>query len=520
VTNRGSSSAAVFDFTIPKGEKGDTGETGAQGPKGDTGATGPQGPTGPAGPSGTLNTDNATAQAVNSSEALSGAVNLHKIAKTGSYNDLLDKPSGGGTEHNQRVSPNSVFRPENVNDNNGFSSEQLYSSRVFTRSDLRSVAVIHRSIYFRRQVAITQTSSQVLFGLFKDATNYLQVYFYGGSQLKCKLVVNNSTVQDVQIMSDFRAALNAYGDYAIEYDAAKALIRILSYNTSTSLTTVAAEYNISAWDLSSLTNVYIAAHVQNYANAMCCVNVLVNAPIEWEKYIAAPMNVGQYNVPFGTGYLEDIYLAGTGIEVGGTISQTISDTDKVATVANASVDYWKLGPSNMGNDWQFMWYHAKLRFSAVSEGAYICGGRFWDKVVVRAGGLTAAVLTQASDKFYPVVDTDYDLYYKFVVPVNSASFGQTYQRNTGLKLYGTVTVEVSEPYMFNPQAQNLCAETYNGAGFDGAIPFNGRCEFLDYEVTFNYAPTNLRIPMGATYIDTNGKIYMWNGSVWKQINNS
>ena len=93
VTNSGSAYAATFDFTIPKGDKGETGETGPQGPKGDTGATGPQGPTGPAGPSGTLNTDNATAQAVNSSEALSGNVKLHKVSKTGSYNDLLNKPT-------------------------------------------------------------------------------------------------------------------------------------------------------------------------------------------------------------------------------------------------------------------------------------------------------------------------------------------------------------------------------------------------------------------------------------------
>ncbi len=55
VVNSGSSSAAVFDFTIPKGDKGDTGETGPQGPKGDTGetgATGPQGETGATGPQG------------------------------------------------------------------------------------------------------------------------------------------------------------------------------------------------------------------------------------------------------------------------------------------------------------------------------------------------------------------------------------------------------------------------------------------------------------------------------------
>lgn len=64
ITNSGTSSAAVFDFVLPKGDKGetgDTGPTGPQGPKGDTGDTGPQGPkgdtgdtggTGPQGPAG------------------------------------------------------------------------------------------------------------------------------------------------------------------------------------------------------------------------------------------------------------------------------------------------------------------------------------------------------------------------------------------------------------------------------------------------------------------------------------
>ena len=64
ITNSGTSSAAVFDFVLPKGDKGetgDTGQTGPQGPKGDTGDTGPQGPkgdtgdtgeTGPQGPAG------------------------------------------------------------------------------------------------------------------------------------------------------------------------------------------------------------------------------------------------------------------------------------------------------------------------------------------------------------------------------------------------------------------------------------------------------------------------------------
>jgi len=41
VTNSGSSSAAVFDFTIPQGIKGDTGDTGSQGPAGVVAATAP-----------------------------------------------------------------------------------------------------------------------------------------------------------------------------------------------------------------------------------------------------------------------------------------------------------------------------------------------------------------------------------------------------------------------------------------------------------------------------------------------
>lgn len=42
---------------------------------------------------GKLNTNNSTAQAVNSSESFSGTVKLHKISKTGSYNDLLNLPT-------------------------------------------------------------------------------------------------------------------------------------------------------------------------------------------------------------------------------------------------------------------------------------------------------------------------------------------------------------------------------------------------------------------------------------------
>ena len=52
VTNAGTTSAAVFNFGIPKGPKGDKGDQGEQGPQGEKGDTGAQGPQGPAGQEG------------------------------------------------------------------------------------------------------------------------------------------------------------------------------------------------------------------------------------------------------------------------------------------------------------------------------------------------------------------------------------------------------------------------------------------------------------------------------------
>lgn len=55
ITNSGTSTAAVFDFVLPRGEqgpKGDTGDTGPQGPQGVQGETGATGATGPQGPAG------------------------------------------------------------------------------------------------------------------------------------------------------------------------------------------------------------------------------------------------------------------------------------------------------------------------------------------------------------------------------------------------------------------------------------------------------------------------------------
>jgi hypothetical protein len=63
ITNTGTATAPLFNFTIPRGDvgpqglKGDTGDTGAKGDTGDTGPAGIQGPQGDTGPSGTNGTN-------------------------------------------------------------------------------------------------------------------------------------------------------------------------------------------------------------------------------------------------------------------------------------------------------------------------------------------------------------------------------------------------------------------------------------------------------------------------------
>ena len=73
ITNSGTSTDAVFNFTIPRGNtgaQGDTGATGAQGIKGDTGNTGPKGDTGNTGPKG--DTGNTGAQGLKGDTGATG----------------------------------------------------------------------------------------------------------------------------------------------------------------------------------------------------------------------------------------------------------------------------------------------------------------------------------------------------------------------------------------------------------------------------------------------------------------
>ncbi len=408
-------------------------------------------------------------------------------------------------QHTLKVSPNSVFTELNTNG-------VLYSNRIIPFSDIRNASSIIRCVSYINNVTINYYNLWDILGLYVSENTFLRCYI-DAYNVKLQLKVNNTFIQNVTWGTiNGTLPINNYGDCAISFDAINRVFRLYSYDTSTTKITKVGEYDISSWDLSSITNVYLSSSVSMYRGNAVTTTVTVNQPLLLGNYIAVPLYLGYYNTPAGTPYNEDIYLAGTGLTIDGTVTQTVSDTDKVVAISYASESYFALGPTNMED--KYGWYHVKMRFSSVGEGAYFTIGAASPKrIVVESQGLPVSVLINLSDTFYPEVDTDYDFYFQFGIMQT-----QTYYRNYGVRAYGDMVVEVSEPYMFNNQVQNICAETYDGDGFVGAIPFFGDVTFLDYEYTGTGSPGNLRIPFGTlrTYL---GYIYMWNGTVWKMISN-
>ena len=95
VTNSGTESAAVLNFTIPKGE---TGAVGPQGPKGDKGDTGEQGPQGEQGPKGDKGDKGDTGETGPAGAGVpDGGTVGQLLGKTESGTSWIDPPQSGAS---------------------------------------------------------------------------------------------------------------------------------------------------------------------------------------------------------------------------------------------------------------------------------------------------------------------------------------------------------------------------------------------------------------------------------------
>lgn len=85
---------------------------------------------------GTLNTNNTTAQTASSSEALSGTIKLHKVAKTGTYSDLIGTPTIPTVPTNVSAFTNDANYVSSNNTANVYSGSSAPSSSLGSNGDI------------------------------------------------------------------------------------------------------------------------------------------------------------------------------------------------------------------------------------------------------------------------------------------------------------------------------------------------------------------------------------------------
>ena len=77
---------------------------------------------------GALNTNNATAQTPSSSESFTGNISLHKVSKTGSYNDLLNKPTIPAAQVQSNHSQNDPTAVDYIKNRTHYVAQAAYST--------------------------------------------------------------------------------------------------------------------------------------------------------------------------------------------------------------------------------------------------------------------------------------------------------------------------------------------------------------------------------------------------------
>jgi len=415
--------------------------------------------------------------------------------------DAVTRELKNNKSHVLKVSPNSVFEGVLV-------QPEFVSSRKFSFSDIHSATAIFRPVSYKSASNSSRFDVGALLGFYVSEATFIGL-FVESQKVRIYQYVNGTQIQMVEVGQQGNMVEN-YPDYAVSFDNDKKLFEVFAYDNNTETIVRTMYYDISSWDLSSLTNVYLKTTANDYSACICCTTVCINYPLDLGDYLHKHLNVGEFNNPQGTPYNDNLIVAGTEITAQGTTT-TVSATDKIVTVSYASETNYGLDVSNQTTD--YGWYHVRMAFSAVGSGAYITGGQAFGHIVIENGKSNVVHISSGSDKFYPVAGQTYDLYFQFN---HFDSYGK--QRNYGIKMFGDMTFEVTNPYIFNHQIQNLCAETYIGGSFAGAIPFNGDALFVPYEA-ISASANFIRTPLYSMKI-VSGAISMWNGSVWKQINNS
>ena len=344
------------------------------------------------------------------------------------------------------------------------------------------------------------------FTLWKDSRNYFGVY-RNDSSVKARLVVNNSVIQTENLVAAQAYTTNSYASVAFCIDLNRKVISC--YSISSGALTTVGSVDISTWDLSSFSEVSIYNNAFGHNHFVACDRVVINDYFDIEKLLKYQFEDGRYNTLSNEAKQDPVIIPHTSLLVGGTVTSEISNVHKISNVTNNNGAF-KLGPS-------------------VATGAK---GRYFVKFKITSGtckvtlGNGAAPILLDSNFNYLRTLTNVqsalenDTIYVLVFAVNGSSISAAV--TSFLRAYGSFTIETLDCGAFITQSMNVCAETFDGQYYIGNIPFKATSSSWVNEINWdtNDNTTWNGIAKYARYVNASGNIMMFNGTVWKQINNS
>ena len=495
----------------PRGPEGEIGPQGEQGIQGEIGPEGPRGPEGPKGDKGDpfIYTDFTQPQLEGlrgpkgdkgdkGDDGVDGTVSFDELTisqkseLTGGLRDDIAEELQADTVSIVNVPPSNVFA--NV-------PASMLSYETFTPDTLKVVSIIEKNALFSGNY---YSSNRPLVGLYKNDNNYIRLYISG---YDVKLENKVSGVSTNITYNNAVNSINPLSDVHITLDLIRKKIELKGLNNTRALVTIIDE-DISSFDLSALDSFKIMSGAGKHTGNQFNIYVRINEYFDYEPLLLEHMRVNDYNslpiIDKGTG----IYPA-TSINLGGTITNTISNTHKIADVNMESYRYFAMQGNNASiSSLTNTTIVTRFKVTSMTEGTYFGNGAASAAIVVDEDN---NIIYKSNGTFVPELNKWYYL-------SNSTNNATGYFASYGMRAFGTFTIEVEGLYIGYPRSQNMCAETWNGSYFTGALPFKGT------NVTFttmspHTSQTGKYIPIGCMELDAYGNIMMYNGDNWLKINN-
>lgn len=535
-----------------KGDKGDKGDTGANGATGATGPQGEQGPQGIQGPAGADGADGYTpvrgtdywtdtdkAEIIQSTkdsisiptktsqlENDSGFLTQHQKLKTingqsivGSGNIEIQGGSGGSNPHEEVITPTKLLQAQN--------EQYCKSYYMYDFEDIKNVRVVCKqafngsSINHYRTGDIQYTSAV---SLYKDANNYLSVYFKGYN-LAVKNVKAGAILNEI-VLGRFNSNPEMLNNaettsWCAEIDVQNKVARLLRMLNGELVTYKSdnGTVDISEWDLSHLDSFNIVFGCSEYQSDAFCYYCSINDKLQIADYLTRPIEYAKHNC-FDT-YVANTVKPLTVTESKGDFSESnaivgtlVEEWDnihkKFSYVGGTSYRYVGLGCLHEGANHKGMKFVARVKFSNMSDDFLLTYG---------TAGLSAWVGDTLVNSFSWGISGQYWRPEDGVVYDLVSSYEES--KPIGQYMYkaiGSFTVEVLDMYYMTPQSANICGETYDGTYFRGTMPFIGtNVKFNNDYSRIDTSRTGLGVPKYYNYTDSDGNVHIYNGSAWKKI---